>query len=579
MGREPSIVHVLGAIDDHPRRPAYRTAVIDLLRRSFAGDGVADATERPPYPDREPGLLTHFSVQGPDITLSTLHMPPGNVPVVREEATGRSASKDQHAPLATQDGADQGDGGSSTPVHGVPALEGDVSISRSPADTSVIGQFPWDPFPEQVALPKGPDPIHAVIYQAAVSAADAYRGMRETLRVEADMLRVGNRFVPLERYREATFVAVGVAAGSMALAALHTLGDALTAGFVAGPLPSLEEVPFQRIEIPLGLPGAARAEEVVRGIEEVASGMSDDQLLLLLLSPGALSALALPPPGTTPEEFRGFLERARELGANGMEVDRIARTIGGGGVGGGLARLCRGADIATFVADRGEGAVLLGGGPVHPVTPIERQETRELLSRIGLLRELPRSVADRLSPGGEGASAGGPPEHRPVYIARPTDALEGAGNDLFDRKWRVRLGMLSLSAPPEEAAERFMARVEEVLDREPDPSVDKSYGIAVLAATDLGQPEGVDDGPAQGRFLQRAEQLLRRRYLSVGLLRTAGPLGASGFPGGAVIGHPTNEAFSRTPGRARAIPMEAGVTDVGSLAIALLPLVEAEPPK
>ncbi len=438
----------------------------------------------------------------------------------------------------------------------------------------MIGQFPWDPFPEQVALPKGPDPIHAVTYQAAVSAADAYRGMRETLRVESDMLRIGNRFVPLERYRDVAFVAAGVAAGSMALAALHALGDGLTAGFVAGPLPSMEEVPFQRIEIPLELPGTPRAEEVVRGIEEMAEAMNDDQLLLLLLSPGALSALALPPTGTTPEEFRAILERAWMLGASGHEVDQIARTLGEGGVGGGLGRLCRNTDIASFVAERGEGAVLLGGGPVHPVTSLERQEVRELLSRIGLLRELPPHVVERLAPGFASTRGESPPIHRPVYVARPTDALEGAGNDLFDRKWRVRLGMLTLSAPPEEAADRFMARVEEVLDREPGASADKSYGIAVLAATDLGQPEGIDDGPAQGRFLNRTEQLLRRRYLSVGLFRTAGPLGASGFPGGAVVGFPTNTDFSRTPGRARAIPMEAGVTDVGSVAVALLPLVE-----
>lgn len=438
----------------------------------------------------------------------------------------------------------------------------------------MIGQFPWDPFPEQVALPKGPDPIHAVSYQAAVSAADAYRGVRETLRVETDMLRIGNRFVPLDRYREVAFVAVGIAAGSMALAALHALGDSLTAGFVAGPLPSMEEVPFQRVEIPLGLPGAPRAEEVVRGIEEIADTLDDEQLLLLLLSPGALSALALPPRGTTAEEFRATLERARALGATGHEVDRIARTLGEGAVGGGLGRMCRNADIATFVADRGEGAVLLGGGPVHPVTALERQEVRELVTRLGLAPELSAPLRARLQPDPAQGTGAGPPVHRPVYVARPSDALEGAGNDLFDRKWRVRLGMLSLSAPPEEAADRFVARVEEVLAREPDPSADKSYGIAVLAATDLDQPEGVDDGPAQARFLQRVDGLLRRRYVSVGLFRTAGPLGPSRFPGGAVVGFPMNADYARTPGRARAIPMEVGVTDVGMVAIALLPLVE-----
>ena len=439
----------------------------------------------------------------------------------------------------------------------------------------MIGQFPWDPFPEQVPLPKGPDPLQAVAYQTAVSAADAYRGVREALRIESDTMRIGNRFVPLKRYREVAFLSLGVAAGSMALAALHILGDALVAGFVAGPLPSPEEIPFQRIEVPLGLPGVDRAEEVVRGVQEITEAMRDDQLLLLLLSSGALAALALPPSGMSAGEFHALLERAQGLGATGLEVDRIARVLGTGGTGGGLGRLSPTSDIATFVAERGEGAALLGGGPVHPVSSLERQQTRELLAQLGLVSELPTAVQDRLAP--DPSASASPPIHRPVYIARPTDALEGAGNALFDRKWRVRLGMLSLAAPPDAAAERFMARVEEILASEPGPSTDKANGVAVLAPTNLGQPEGVDDGPAQGRFLQRVESLLRRRDLSVGLFRTSGPLGASRFPGGAVVGRPTNTEFARTPGRARAIPMEVGVTDVGCIAVALLPFTEMAP--
>lgn len=435
----------------------------------------------------------------------------------------------------------------------------------------MIGQFPWDPFPLKVPPPKGPDPFHAAAYRAAVQSADAYRGVREALRVEADLLRIGNRFVPLSRYREIAFVSLGVAAGSMALAALHILGDSLVAGFVAGPGPgpSKEEVPFQRLEVPTGLPGSPKAEEVVRGVSELAEGMRDDQLLLLLLSPGALGALTMPPHGMTPSDFRDFLEEAVRRGATGHEVERIARALGEGGVGGGVGRICPHADLATFLVERGEGGALLGGGPVHPVTDGERSIVREALARLEILPRLPRTVQDRLSPGGGIAGSASPPVHRPVYIARPSDALEGAGNDLFERKWRVRLAMLSLHAPPEEAADRFAHRVEEILANEREPGVDRSKGVAVLAATDLGLVEGVEEGPAQSRFLERADHALRRPDLSIGLYRTAGPLGGSGFPGGAVVGPPTNTEFAWARGRARAIPMETGVTDVGCVAVAL----------
>ncbi len=437
----------------------------------------------------------------------------------------------------------------------------------------MIGQFPWDPFPENVPLPKGPDPLQIHAYRSAVSAADAYRGVREALRFEHDLLRIGNRFVPLGRYREAAFVAVGEAAGSMAQGALDGLGEFVTAGFLAGPSASLHRVPFPKVEIPLGPPGTPRAEEVVRSLAEIAESMANDQLLLLLVSPGALRALALPPTGMSAEEMRGLWETLAEQGATGRELERTVRVLANGGVGGGIGELVPAADIATFVVDRGDGARLLGGGPVHPVDPSERAEVRALLERTGQFARLPDPVRGRLSPPSGPVVRSGP-VHRPVYVARPSDAISGAGDALFDRKWRIRLGMLELAGGPESAAERFVARVEEVLAREPAPSRDQSRGIAIPAMTTLGQPEGIDEGPAIGRFLQHAEQQIRRRELSVGIFRTAGALGPSGFPAGAVIGRPGNPDFSRHAGRARAVPMEAGITDVGELVLALFPAEE-----
>ncbi|MGI0068382.1 MAG: hypothetical protein ACREB9_08270, partial [Thermoplasmata archaeon] len=166
-----------------------------------------------------------------------------------------------------------------------------------------------------------------------------------------------------------------------------------------------------------------------------------------------------------------------------------------------------------------------------------------------------------------------------VYVARPSDAITGAGDALYDRRWRVRLGMLELTGGPESAAEQFMGRVEEILAREPDLSRDRSRGIAIPAMTTLDQPEGIDEGPAIGRFLQHAEGQVRRREISVGIFRTVGGLGASGFPAGAVIGKPGNPEFSRHAGRARAVPMEAAITDVGDLVLALFPADETSASK
>ena len=114
----------------------------------------------------------------------------------------------------------------------------------------MIGQFPWDPFPPGEPDPKGPDPIPAVAYRGAVTAADAYHALRLALRRESGTLRVGNRFFPDGRFRELAFLAVGNAANSMALAALHAVGQRLTQGFLAGPEPVAAEIPFRGVIVP-----------------------------------------------------------------------------------------------------------------------------------------------------------------------------------------------------------------------------------------------------------------------------------------------------------------------------------------
>lgn len=434
----------------------------------------------------------------------------------------------------------------------------------------MIGQFPWDPFPHGIPLPKGPDPLPALAYEAAVKASDAYRGVRDALQIEGDTMRVGNRFVPVGHYRDFAFIACGSAAGSMALAAYDVLHDRLTTGFTVGPTPIPPELPFLHIPLPLGGPGAPRAEEAANGAIEVAESLGERQLLLLLLSPGTIAALALPPVGMTGEEFGRFLANAHDEGASGREVGLLARVLARGPVGGRLGSVGRNADIATFVVDHGDGVTLLGGGPVHPILPREREEARAVLQRLGLGGAVPTAALAELAPGGGPVLSGVPPRHRPVRVASPNDALRAAGEVIFDKKWRSRLAMLQIEGGPEVAADRFIERFEGIVAREADLDLDHSQGIGAFAMTTLGLPEGADEGPGLARFLHRAQQRMQRPEMSVALLRTAGTIGNTAYPPGAVIGRPTDPQAKVPLGRARAIPMQSGVTDVGCLAIALL---------
>ena len=434
----------------------------------------------------------------------------------------------------------------------------------------MIGQFPWDPFPPGEPDPKGPDPVHGIAYRAAVTAADAYRSVRLALRREAGTLRLGNRFVADGRYREIAFLAFGGAANSMALAALHAIGDRLTQGFLAGPDEIPPELPFRGVPIAPGLASPPESEEVVRAALEIAEGLTEQDLLLVLLSAGAIRALARPPPGVSPEELASLFSRSLEAGATGREVDLLGRVIADGMVGGRLAAAVRRADVATFLVDRGDGPTVLGGGPMHPVSPAERTEARAALERLGLYAELSGPMKDRLTPGAAGVGpAGGRTLPRPVVVAAPSDALRAAADAVFDKGWTSRLAFLEIRDTPEAGADRFLARSEELVVAERLTPDSRTKGVGTFAMTTLGLPEGVDEGPALGAFLARARAGLRRREMSVGLFRTVGPVGSAEYPAGAVVGASTDPDAAVRPDRARALRMRRGITDVGLLAVSL----------
>ncbi|HYA10861.1 MAG TPA: DUF4147 domain-containing protein [Thermoplasmata archaeon] len=436
----------------------------------------------------------------------------------------------------------------------------------------MIGRFPWDPFPQGEPAPRGDDPLLAAIYRGAVEGADAYRAVRSAVRREAGVLRVGNRFVPDGRYREVAFVALGHAAISMALAVLHVFGDRVTQGFVAGPEDPPAAVPFRSEKVGDGWGGDAGAPQVVEATREIVAGLRASDLFLLLVSPGALRALLLPPPGLDRNAFAMLLREMHERGASATDVAGVARVLGSGGVGGRLLPAGVAADIQCLLVDRGDGPVTVGGGPTFPVTAAERARARAALEGTGLLSTLPATAVGPLS-----AAVPAPLAlaRRPVVVASPADGLRSAGDAAFDKGWSGRVGTLGLNERAPTAVERFVGSVEKVVTAERLGEGTRSKGIVVFATATLDLPEGVPELPACEEFLARAGPALRRREMSVGLFRTSGPTGSPPDFAGGVVGasaEPTGRAAREA---VRPIRMPAGITDVGLLVAALVPAPSA----
>ncbi|MCI4337522.1 MAG: DUF4147 domain-containing protein, partial [Thermoplasmata archaeon] len=373
-----------------------------------------------------------------------------------------------------------------------------------------------------------------------------------------------------DRFREVAFVALGNAAVSQALGVVDALKDRVTQGLIIGPTPAPAELPFQHREIPSGWPGAAATNAVVADVTELLSGLQDRDLLILLLSPGALSSLSLAPTGSSGAEWSGWLKELYQAGATGAEVGKVARILGDGLVGGRLGSATA-AEVETIVVERGDGGVLVGGGPTIPVTAAEIEELRVSLARLRVLDGLPAEMRQRLS------APTGPPlprsgVSRPVVVAGPADALRGAADAVGERRWMPRLAALTLHGRPEVVADDFLALTDRLLiDNADGIQGSDRRGLVAFATTTFDLPEGVDERPAIAAFLRRAGSEMRRRDGTIGAMRTAGAV--EGDPPGAVTG-----ALSATssPVRLRAIRMRFGITDVGCLLVAQFPVGKSD---
>lgn len=432
-------------------------------------------------------------------------------------------------------------------------------------DRSPTAPF-YEPFPPQTGgRPRGPDPVHTVAYRGAVTGADAYRATREAARRDRTALRVGNRFVRPDRYREIAFLAIGRAAVSQALAVTDSLGESVTQGLVVGPIDPPPELPFRHRRVASGWPGEGDATAVIEDASELAQGLGERDLLLVLLSPGALSSLARPPGGLNGAAWTEWLRALHAHGATGGEVALLARTTGEGLVGGRLAERTR-ADVETLVVERGDGGLSVGGGPTCAVTDEERARARTVLDRVGAgvtppapVPQVLRSAAERRH---ERAGV-----HRPVVVAGPADALRGAADAVGERTWMPRLAFVSRPSAPAPLADAFLARVDELLEENRAAvRAARRSGVVALGTTTFDLPEGVDERTALSSFLERARSGIPRRDTTVGAMRT---FGASDGPAPGAV---TSAALEKGSGTVRPIPMRAGITDVGCLLVGLVPI-------
>lgn len=410
--------------------------------------------------------------------------------------------------------------------------------------------------------------LAVTVLTGAIRGGDAYAAIRHAVQIEEGVVRIGNRFLAREGLEEVAFIAAGNAAAPMAAAFHDTLGEVVTQGLLIAPTPPPTVVPFPSHVVldPLGpTPESTRAAQDAL---ELAEGLGPKDLLVVLLSPGALGMLASPAPGVGLTEQRELLQRAAAHRGPSEDLVALASALSPAEAGG-LARAASRAAVEALVVERGEGGPLIGGGPVAGARPEARARAQHLLGEIMAGSSVSPGVQRRIDLLGTSFTAGVPGSST-VVVAGPGEALEEAGAEAADHKHRARLVNLHDAGSPEEAASRFLAAVEAAFPELPEKP---GEGLALLSGLSLGTAEGQESTEELSAFLGAAQSSLRHRNITVAALATSGSLRPDITPSGGIV-----DALGRfdpaplAPGR---LDLRAGLTDVGVVALALITRGEA----
>jgi glycerate 2-kinase len=249
----------------------------------------------------------------------------------------------------------------------------------------------------------------------------------------ADPLQIVPPHLPPPPRGRTIAVGAGKAAASMALAVeRHWPADAPLAGLVITRYGhGLDTRRIRVVEAGHPVPDE-QGEDAAREILELARGLGEDDLLLVLVSGGGSSLLSLPVEGIPMADLKAV---TRELLASGAPIQdmNVVRKHLSMIQGGRLALATRAQVLALVISDvTGDEATHIASGPCAP-DPSTFSQAQEILARFGV--KPPRSIAARLADGIAGRVAETPKpgdaafarvENRVIATARQSLAAAGS---------------------------------------------------------------------------------------------------------------------------------------------------------
>jgi hydroxypyruvate reductase len=202
------------------------------------------------------------------------------------------------------------------------------------------------------------------IFNAALAAVDPYRAVLNTLRVEGDVLRVGDATYKLKSFDKIIVIGAGKATARMALAAEDLLGDRISAGLIVVKEGHTAQLNFiAQIEASHPVPNAAGVAATAR-ILEMARAADEKTLCLCLISGGASALLVAPVADITLSDKQDATRLLLNAGASIHELNAVRKHLSAV-KGGQLARAAYPAQVVTLLISDviGDALDVIASGP------------------------------------------------------------------------------------------------------------------------------------------------------------------------------------------------------------------------
>jgi len=273
------------------------------------------------------------------------------------------------------------------------------------------------------------------IFRAALIAVDPSRLVKEALRAGAEELSFACggtvASAPWTGIRHIYLVGGGKAGRTMGEAALSAIGGRATAGALAVPAGSGGSAGMVRF-IEAGHPLPDRGSlTAAHEILSLLSRAEEEDLVVALISGGGSAMISAPVEGVSPDEKAALSKLLLRAGADIASFNTVRRHLSLV-KGGRTARAAFPARTwALLLSDvPGDDPSVIASGPFSP-DPTTYGDALAVLSRLGILNEVPRSVLRYLEAGAAGEESETPKPGDPVF-ASVTCAVAGSNRTALD---------------------------------------------------------------------------------------------------------------------------------------------------